>query len=116
MLSASIDAFYLVARLGMKFMRRGLNHVGHRESSPNDYSIQYSYGKRNIRTTTAIEPELPFLTLQKPFRIDRRHATSAGRSDRLAVDVILHVAAGKHAGDVGLGTVVGDDVACRVEI
>ena len=97
-------------------MRRGLNHVGHRESSPNDYSIQYSYGKRNIRTTTAIEPELPFLILQKPLRIDRRHATTASSGDRLAVNVILHVAAGKDAGDVGLTAIVSKDVTRRIEI
>jgi hypothetical protein len=59
---------------------------------------------------------LPFLALQKPLRIDRRHATCSRRCDRLAVDVILHVAAGEDAGDVGLGAVVREDVTRRVEI
>jgi hypothetical protein len=54
---------------------------------------------------------LSFLILQKSLRVDRRHAAAAGGGDRLAVDVILHVAAGEDAGNVGLGAIVGEDCA-----
>ena len=54
---------------------------------------------------------LPFFALQKSLRIDRRHAAAAGGGDRLAVDVILHVAAGEDGGDVGLAAFVGEDGA-----
>jgi hypothetical protein len=40
---------------------------------------------------------LPFFALQKSLRIDGRHAAGASRCDRLAVNVILNVAAGEHA-------------------
>ena len=56
------------------------------------------------------------LILQKPLRVDRGHAAAAGGGDRLAVNVILDVAAGEDAGDVGLTALVGEDVAGGIEI
>src|SRR3546814_5574065 len=40
--------------------------------------------------------------VQKPLRIQRRHAAEAGRSDRLAVVLVGHVAGGEHALDRSL--------------
>jgi len=54
------------------------------------------------------------LILQKPFRVDRRHATGAGRRDCLPIDMILHVAASKDAGNIRFSAVVGFDVAVRI--
>ena len=59
--------------------------------------------------------------VQVALGIERGHAAGAGAGDGLAVDVVLHVAGGEHAGDVGGGGValvaaLGDDVAafqCR---
>ena len=52
------------------------------------------------------------LGFEPAFGVDRRHATAAGGGDRLAVRVILDVAAGEHAVDVGVGRVgLGDQVA-----
>src|SRR3546814_11632709 len=42
------------------------------------------------------------LFVQKPLRIQRRHAAEAGRSDRLAVVLVGHVAGGEHALDRSL--------------
>ena len=69
------------------------------------YSLQLSKSINQPRLS------LPFFILQKFLRIDRRHATCSRRCDRLAVDVILHIAAGEDAGDVGLGAIVGEDCA-----
>ena len=52
--------------------------------------------------------------LQKSFRVNGGHAAGAGGGDRLAVNVILHVAAGEDARNVGLGAVVGENVSARV--
>ena len=54
------------------------------------------------------------LTLQKPLGIDRRHAAGTGSGDRLAVNEILHVAAGENARNVGLASVMSEDVAIRI--
>src|SRR4051812_25096541 len=49
---------------------------------------------------------------EKPLGVERSHRARAGRRDRLAVDVVLHVADGEHAGDVRLGRVrLRDQVA-----
>ena len=56
------------------------------------------------------------MILQIPLRIDRRHAAGAGGGNRLAVDMVLDIAAGKDTGDIGLGAVVGEDVSGRIEI
>jgi len=58
--------------------------------------------------------KLGLLILQKPLGVDGRHAAGTGGGDRLAVDVILHVAAGKHARDISPGPVVGEDITARV--
>ena len=55
-------------------------------------------------------------SLQEALSIERRHAACASASDRLTVDVILHIAGGKdarNAGHCGQGvqTVACDDVA-----
>ena len=54
--------------------------------------------------------------LQKTLCIQRGHAARRGARDRLTVDVILHIARGKHAGHAGLRgkallAALGDDVA-----
>ena len=54
------------------------------------------------------------LILQKPLRVDRRHAAGAGRRDCLPIDMILHVAASKDAGNIRFSAVVGFDVAVRI--
>src|SRR3546814_4208864 len=41
--------------------------------------------------------------VQKPLRIQGRHAAEAGRSDRLPVMLVGHVAGGEHALDRSLG-------------
>jgi len=51
------------------------------------------------------------VALQKSLGIDRRHAPAAGGGNRLAVNEILHVAAGENTRNVGLGAVMGNDVA-----
>jgi len=48
--------------------------------------------------------------------VERRHASAAGGGDRLPIDVVLHVAAGKHAGHARLCSVVREDVAVGVEL
>ena len=50
--------------------------------------------------------------------VERRHAASARARDRLAIDVVLHVTGGEHAGNIGGGgvadiTAFGFDVAVR---
>src|SRR3546814_1220705 len=42
------------------------------------------------------------LFVQEPLRIQRRHAAEAGRSDRLAVVLVGHVAGGEYALDRSL--------------
>ena len=64
---------------------------------------------RNTRRRHLIVP-----AFQKSLGVDRSHAAGARRGDRLAVDVILHIAASKHAGNIGLGAVVGENVAARI--
>ena len=54
--------------------------------------------------------------LEPLLAVHRRHAAAAGGGDRLAVDVILDVAAGEDAEDVRLGAIVSKYVAGRVEI
>ena len=58
--------------------------------------------------------------LRQPFQIllgvDRRHAAGAGGGNRLTVDVILDVARGEDARDVGARAVVRQDVAVRVHL
>src|SRR5437762_9017000 len=55
-------------------------------------------------------------SLEIMFRVDRRHASRARGGDRLPVDVILRVAARKHARHARLRSVVRDDVAVRVHL
>jgi len=47
-----------------------------------------------------------FAGFEKPLRLERRHAAGAGGGDRLAIAAVLHIAAGKEAGD--RHTVFGD--------
>jgi hypothetical protein len=54
------------------------------------------------------------MAFQKSFRIDCRHAACASGGDRLAIDVILHIAASKNARNVRLGTIVRQDVTRRI--
>ncbi len=55
------------------------------------------------------------LCFKEALRVQRGHATAGGAGDGLAVEVVLHVAGGKHAGHAGLrgkaGGFAGDDVA-----
>ena len=52
-----------------------------------------------------------------PLGVERAHTARAGGRDRLAVDVILHVADGEHAGDVRLGRArLRDQVAVLVVV
>ena len=51
------------------------------------------------------------LAFQKPLGIDRRHAPAPGGGNRLAVNEILHVTAGENTRNVGLGAIMGNDVA-----
>ena len=44
------------------------------------------------------------------------HAAAAGGGDGLTVDAVLDVTAGEDAWHAGLGAVVRDDVAVRVEL
>ena len=46
---------------------------------------------------------MPFLLGEQALGVERRHTAGAGGGDRLAVDVILHVAGGEDAVDVRLG-------------
>src|SRR5262245_9211160 len=55
-------------------------------------------------------------TLQITLGIERGHTARAGGGDRLAVDVILHVASRKHAGHARLRAVLRLDVAVGVQI
>ena len=50
------------------------------------------------------------------LRVDGGHAARSGRGDRLPVDVVLHVAAGEHARDRRLRSVVRDQVAVHVRL
>jgi len=54
------------------------------------------------------------LAFEKSFRVDGGHAAGARGSDRLAVDVILYIAAREDARHVGLGTIVRQDVTRRI--
>src|SRR3954451_9396835 len=53
---------------------------------------------------------------KKPLGIERPHGARARGGDRLAVDVVLHVADGEHAGDVRLGRVRLRDQVARVVV
>src|SRR5438132_11915521 len=52
---------------------------------------------------------------QVALAVHRSHAAGAGGGDGLAIDMILHVAAGERTGDAGLRAVVCEDVALFVE-
>jgi hypothetical protein len=54
------------------------------------------------------------LALQKPLSIDGGHTAATGRGDRLAVNEILHVAAGENARNVGFGAVMSKDIAAWI--
>jgi len=55
------------------------------------------------------------LALQKPLGVNRSHTSRACGRNGLPIDVILHVAAGKDAGNIGLGAIVGQNVAVRIQ-
>jgi hypothetical protein len=63
---------------------------------------------------------LPFLThlvllgCKKSLRIDGCHATRAGGGDRLAINMILHVAARKHTRNICLGAAMRQDITERI--
>src|SRR5437762_10067220 len=46
-----------------------------------------------------------------PLGVDGGHAAGTGGGNRLPIDVVLHVAGGKHPGHGRLRTVVRDDIA-----
>ena len=50
------------------------------------------------------------LAFEESFRVDGGHAAGARGSDRLAINVILHVAASEDARHVGLRAIVSQDV------
>ena len=47
--------------------------------------------------------------------VDGGHAAGTGRGNRLAVDVVLHIAASEDAGDVRARAHVRDDVAVGIQ-
>src|SRR5258706_11403902 len=58
----------------------------------------------------------PISGLEKLLGVQRRHAAGAGAGDRLAVDMVLHIAGGEHARHAGhrrktFEAGLGDDVA-----
>jgi hypothetical protein len=53
---------------------------------------------------------------QEPFRFNGSHAAGTGGGNRLAVVMVLHVAGGENALDIGLGAVVRYEVAVFVHI
>ena len=57
---------------------------------------------------------LVLLCREKSLGIDRGHTTRAGGGDRLAIDMNLHIAARKHAGNIGVGAVMSQDVSVRI--
>ena len=48
-------------------------------------------------------PEPALFLLQEALGVQRRHAAGAGAGDGLAINVVLHVAGGKHARHAGHG-------------
>src|SRR5271166_6251802 len=54
--------------------------------------------------------------LQPPLGVDGRHAARAGGGDRLAVDVVLDVAAGEDPFDAGGRAAEGPDVPVLLEL
>jgi hypothetical protein len=50
------------------------------------------------------------LAFKKSFRIDGSHTACAGGGNRLAINVILDIAASKHSRHIGFGAVVRHDV------
>ena len=54
---------------------------------------------------------LVLLCREKSLRIDGGHTTRTGGGDRLAVNMILHIAARKHARDIGLSAVMSQDIS-----
>lgn len=52
--------------------------------------------------------------VEPSLAVDCCHATGSGGGNSLAIDVVLHVTAGKHTLDVGEGTVVGHEVTVFV--
>ena len=56
------------------------------------------------------------LALQKPLRVDGRHAARAGGGDGLAVNVVLDIPAGEGSIHARGGSVFGDDIAPFVEL
>ena len=59
---------------------------------------------------------LVFMGGKKPLCFQRRHAAGARGGNRLAEYFILHVAGGKHAGDICRGAAgSGDDVIVLIQ-
>src|SRR5919108_380854 len=56
------------------------------------------------------------LAFEKSLRVNGSHAAGASSGHRLAVNIVLHVAAGEHAGNIGFGTIVSQDVTGGVHI
>src|SRR3954452_23790348 len=56
------------------------------------------------------------LRLEPPLGVDGRHAARAGCGDGLAIGVVLDIAAGEHAVDVGGGARPGDEVAVVLHV
>ena len=54
--------------------------------------------------------------LEIPFGVEGGHAAGPCRRDRLTVDVVLHVACGEHARDVGAAALAGDEIAVLVHV
>ncbi len=54
--------------------------------------------------------------LEKFLRVDRGHATRAGRGDRLLVVVVLNVSRGEHAGNIRLAAMMRREVTVLIHI
>jgi hypothetical protein len=57
---------------------------------------------------------LVLLCREKSLRIDGGHTTRAGGGDRLAVNMILNIAAGKHARNIGVSAVMSQNISDRI--
>ena len=57
---------------------------------------------------------LVLLCREKPLRIDGGHTTRAGGGYRLAVNMILHIAARKHARNIGMSAVMSQNISDRI--
>ena len=57
---------------------------------------------------------LVLLCREKSLGVYGGHTTRTGGGDRLAVNMILNIAAGKHARNIGVGAVMRQDISVRI--